>query len=92
MRLAELRQGACRNNAMNGFKVRGLQVSEEAVYSTNANTKAQLAKPAKNNFGEGEGRFKPAAADILLGDFFERGWESQVEIGLRRIRHQFLPS
>lgn len=64
--------------ALNGFEAWGLEVSQKAVDSANANIKAQLAKPTDDNFGKGEGRSKPAAAEVLLGDFFERDWESQV--------------
>ncbi|KAF3042088.1 hypothetical protein E8E12_001046 [Didymella heteroderae] len=44
----------------------------------NANIKAQLAKPTDNNFGKGEGRSSPTVAKVILGEFFERDWESQV--------------
>ncbi|KAF3046197.1 hypothetical protein E8E11_008201 [Didymella keratinophila] len=64
--------------ALNGFEAWGLEVSQKATDSADANIKAQLAKPTDDNSGKGEGRSKPAVAEVLLGDFFERDWESQV--------------
>lgn len=64
--------------ALNGFEAWGLEVSQKAVDTANVNIKAQLAKPTDDNFGKGESRSKPAAAEVILGDFFKRDWESQV--------------
>ena len=64
--------------ALNGVEVWGLEVSQKAVDSANANIKAELAKATDENFEKGERRSKPAAAEVLLGDFFEQDWESQV--------------
>ncbi|KAF1933704.1 uncharacterized protein M421DRAFT_416053 [Didymella exigua CBS 183.55] len=64
--------------ALNGFETWGFEVSQKAVDTANANIKVQLAKPVDDNFGKGGGRSKPAAAKIMLGDFFERDWEIQV--------------
>ncbi|KAF9695177.1 hypothetical protein EKO04_006863 [Ascochyta lentis] len=65
--------------ALNGIEVWGLEVSQKAVDTANANIKSQLANPSDNNFGEGQRSSKPAAAaKVILGDFFQRDWESEI--------------
>ena len=67
--------------ALNGIEAWGLEVSQKAVDTANANIKSQLAKPSEHNFGQGEGRPNPAAAKVILGDFFRPGWEHQIGAG-----------
>lgn len=64
--------------ALNGIETWGLEVSPTAVDSAGANIKSQLAKAEDYNYGNGHTRPKPAAATVMLGDFFLRDWEQQV--------------
>lgn len=66
--------------ALNGIEAWGLEVSQKAVDTANANTKSQLAEPSSDNFGgKGERPSKSAPAKVILGDFFQRDWESQID-------------
>jgi hypothetical protein len=65
--------------ALNGIEAWGLEVSQKAVDTANANIKSQLAEPSSDNFGKGEWPSKPAPAKVILGDFFQRDWESQID-------------
>ena len=64
--------------ALNGIEAWGLEVSQNAVDTANTSIESQLAKPSDNNFGKGERQSKSAAAKVVLGDFFQRDWESQI--------------
>jgi hypothetical protein len=64
--------------ALHGFETWGLEVSHKAVDTANTNVEARLASPSEDNFAEGQAPPKPASATVILGDFFERDWESQI--------------
>lgn len=65
--------------ALNGVEAWGLEVSKKAVDTANANIKSQLAEPSSDNFGTGERPSKSAPAKVVLGDFFQRDWENQID-------------
>lgn len=64
--------------ALNGFETWGLEISQRAVDTANSNVTSQLVNPSIYNFGNGEMPLKSAPAHVILGDFFERDWESQI--------------
>ncbi|KAI8941041.1 hypothetical protein NX059_002285 [Plenodomus lindquistii] len=64
--------------ALHGIETWGLEVSQGAVNVANENVKAQLENPAPSNFGGKGSRPTSANAKVILGDFFQKGWESQI--------------
>jgi hypothetical protein len=66
--------------ALNGIEAWGLELSQIAVDTANANIEAQLADPGNNNFGAGK-KSSPASAKVVLGDFFQRDWEGELGDG-----------
>jgi protein-L-isoaspartate O-methyltransferase len=51
-----------------GYQVWGLEVSQTAVDTANRNVKAQLDDSASNG-----------TAEVILGDFFQKGYETHFE-------------
>lgn len=64
--------------ALNGIEAWGLEVSQKAVDTANANIRSQLVSPSDDNFGKGERSPESAPAEVVLGDFFQPDWESQL--------------
>ncbi|KAH9873026.1 hypothetical protein J1614_005422 [Plenodomus biglobosus] len=69
--------------ALHGIETWGLEISQNAVDLANENVKAQLASPSPTNFGANASRPASADAKVILGDFFQRDWESQIAAGFQ---------
>lgn len=64
--------------ALHGIDTYGLEVSPNAVDVAQKNIQSQLSNPSTNNFGTNSAdRPQPGKAQVILGDFFQRSWETQ---------------
>jgi hypothetical protein len=66
--------------ALHGFDVYGLEVSEKGAETARRYAQTELTSPSAYHYGEGGSEWEAVqrgAIEIVVGDFFHRGWESR---------------